>query len=167
MKISDYDPASQIRYSDLLFIILENYGGLRNVFELEEMIGENKIQGITSREDIRELVSMADPLPADYSEYFYQFKDVKNGRGILEVTFRNDTLVNVRAQMFTTGVFFRESNTRKNYDRLLEAFVNTLGKPESFFEGKGLWSKGGTVIKTDVSMLQKYISCYLVHEEYY
>ena len=122
-----YDPPEKIEY---VFLLTQVFRAFRAVTSHEMFLAQLGPQKLTDVTDLPEFQEMktADPLPPDFSERLYQFREPSLRRGVVEAAIGYGQLVNVRAQLFFSG--WRAKGKAKRYygETLAPTFRELLGR---------------------------------------
>jgi len=106
--MENYDPEIAISYLDIITGFLKNFKVFHSHSDISKLFGEGCITDITDVPEIKaqeELMNLISPLSDGYKQKIFQFKTQERYRGIFDVTFHGNKLVNFRGQLFFTGWF--------------------------------------------------------------
>ena len=160
-------PEVPLDYIALLNKSFENYRRVTSHEDFEMMIGRGKILNVSHFPQYV-VMSSLDPLPPEFKERIYHFRDETGGNGVMDATFEGTSLVNIRAQLFFEGFAAKRKAKKYLYNPLLPAFRLLFGLPNEddpngiifTFRSKGI--KGtATYLRGTLS-----VSFYLVDEKY-
>ncbi|MBN1255399.1 MAG: hypothetical protein JXA50_09020 [Deltaproteobacteria bacterium] len=102
MQIQNGLPDEALDYLSLLIKLYQNYREIRSHEEYITMIGRDKIKDVSNYPQYI-MMEAADPLPPGFERRVYHFKDKSHGGGVMDTVFKENALVNIRAQLFLGG----------------------------------------------------------------
>jgi len=153
---------------DYLSLLAESYDRYRDIESHEEylsMIGDDKLLDVSQFPQYLMLES-SDPLPPGFERRMYHFKERTYGGGVMDVVFKDNSLANIRAQLFFRGVFAKRKAKKYLCNILLPAFKSMFGEPYDsnpdnyYFRSSGIIGTACYVPETPS------VSSYLIDEEY-
>ena len=102
MGIEKYDPKSTLSYIAMISQLFEDYMMFKSPSDIITRFGNDYVIDVTDTPE-REPLKSISPLPEDFQERAFQFKESAKRRGIIEAAFHNNRLVNLRATMYFHG----------------------------------------------------------------
>lgn len=126
MSIEKYDPKSTLSYLAIIPQIIQDYTMFKSPSDILTRFGNDYVIDVTDTPE-REPLKSIQPLPEDFLERAFQFKESKKRRGIIEAAFHKNRLVNLRATMYFYGWFPRTAAGRFFLRELLPMFNNMIG----------------------------------------
>lgn len=152
MGIEKYDPKLPLSYLAMVSEFLHHYAEFQSPSDIVKRFGVDYVTDVTDTPE-RESLKAIGPLPEDFHERAFQFRESGKRRGIMETAFHKDRLVNLRATMYFYAWFPRTAALKFFLRELLpmvNSIIGTQGTLEDFPKlkhGRILWSdfKGLTV----------------------
>jgi len=118
----------------------------------------------------REALKSMEPLPEDFQESAFQFKEHAKRRGIVEATFHQNKLVNLRVQLFFYGWFPRRAALKFVTREVLPIITSIIGSTGSIEEHPYpafVWSEyNGLYVRTGLNTEYAYVSTWLTDTAY-
>jgi len=111
-------------------------------------------------------MELAAPLPLDFDRHVYSFRDSKVRRGVFDVVFHGDQLVNFRAQLFFTGRLSRSKAQKYLKRELVPLLDEILGTPIETSAGLWIYRCNGLVIVARQVCGTDSISTYITDQAY-
>ena len=116
---------------DYLSLIRKSYNGYHDIKSHDDyvsIIGKEKILDVSQYPQYL-LMEAATPLPPGFESRMYHLKEKSIGHGIMDVVFKGNSLVNIRAQLFFRGFFSKRSAKKYLRNKMLPAFKSMFGEP--------------------------------------
>lgn len=139
-----YDPKLPLSYLVIISEFLHHYGEFHSPLDIVKRFGVENVIDVT---DMPELEIMKDtyPLPDDFNERLFQFKESKKHRGIIEVAFHQNKLVNTRATMYDHGWFAGRAMLKLLFRELypkVSGIIGSEGARDDFLYEGSNWNRG-------------------------
>lgn len=165
MNLKDYDPLGSLSYIDLL---KSSFTIFREVNSFEDFLNRIGTQNLTDVTELPQfkLMEDADTLPPGFLQRVYHFRDPDLGRGVMDLAFYKDNLVNTRSQLFFKGWFSKGKARKYLWKALIPSFQAMFGEPVD----KG--TDCCTFISSGLQCVTRYVpgtpsvSAYLTDERY-
>lgn len=126
MAIEQYDPNSRLSYLDVISRFIQEYTMFKGPSDVLTRFGNDYVTDVTDtpgRAPLKEI----HPLPGDFQERAFQFKESTKRRGMIEAAFHKNRLVNIRVTMYFYGWFPRTTAGRFFLRELLPMFDSMIG----------------------------------------
>ena len=128
MNDHPHDPPKALSYEQLVTSLFGLFSNASSHDEVEAKIGPDKLTDISANPQFA-LLNAMHSLPDGHVQRAYQFKDVELGRGVLEVVFEQDAIVNVKAQLYLEGWLAKRKAKMYFREHLAPLCKGLLGQP--------------------------------------
>ena len=128
MNDQSHDPPKSLSYEKLVTSLFMLFSGASSHDEVVAKIGPDKLTDISMQPQFLALNAIS-PLPPGHVQRSYQFKDMELGRGILEVVFEGNAIVNVKAQLLLEGWLAKRKAKTYFREHLAGLCKSQLGQP--------------------------------------
>jgi len=165
MDPKDYDPPGSLSFLELINSSFNFFREANSFEDFVHRIGPQNLADVTELPEFK-LMEVADPLPPGFLQRVYQFLDPNLGRGVIDIAFHNDELVNLRSQLFFKGWFAKKKARKYLRNVLIPSYQEMFGEPAE----KG--TDYSTFISSGLQGVARYVpgtislSAYLTDERY-
>lgn len=169
MNINQYDPISYLSYLAIISDFLRRHTDFKSTSDIINCFGLDYVTDVTDTPE-REAMKSIQPLPEDFHESAFQFKESAKRRGIMEATFHKTKLANLRVQLFFYGWFPRRAALKFLTQEVLPTIANIIGSAGSIEEHPYpgfFWSDfNGLYVRTGLNTKYAYVSTWLTDTAY-
>jgi len=169
MSIEQYDPKTPLSYLAIISDFLRQHADFKRTSDIINHFGVDCVTDVTDAPE-REALKSIQPLPEDFHERAFQCKESVKRRGIIEATFHQTKLVNLRVQLFFRGWFPRRAALKFVTREVLPTISGIIGSPDVIEEDPYpafVWSDfHGLRVHTGFHAEYAYVSTWLTNTAY-
>jgi len=135
--LSRYDPPNPLSYITLIETAFPSFHGSDSLEAFLARLGVGTVTDIAAAAEFRATIEAPPPLPPEFQEHFFFFRDPRLGRGTFDVAFGHQELLNFRGQLFFPGTLGRFRSQRYFRTVLVPLYQRLMG-PAVQRSGKGV-----------------------------
>jgi hypothetical protein len=170
MDIEKYDPKFPLAYLIIVSDSLKQYKNFHNPLDIPKIFGVDCVTDITDAPEFESLRSIG-PLPKDFNERLFLFKESEKRRGMIEIAFHRAKFIHLRITMHFSGWFPRIDALKFFKNELHPTITGIMGstgyityEPYPAFN----WDSYHKfyVVRVGFNKEHGYVSTYLNHMDY-
>jgi len=169
MHIEQYDPKTPLSYLAIISDFLRQHADFKSTSDIINHFGAHCMTDVTDAPE-REALKSIQPLPEGFHESAFQFKESAKRRGIIEATFHQTKLVNLRVQLFFYGWFPRRAALKfltREVHPTITSIIGSAGTIEEHPYPAFVWSNfHGLYVHTGFHTEYAYVSTWLTDTAY-
>ena len=170
MAFQKHSPKSALSYLTIVSDMLRQHKHLHSPRDVTTTWGIDSLVDITDIPEFESVTSI-EPLPKEFNERLFLFKESTKRHGVIEAAFHRNKLVHLRVTMHFSGWFPRMVALKFFTKKLLPTVTNIIGSigsrvdepyPGFYWENY----QGFYIVFTGLNKERGYISTYLNHTDY-
>lgn len=102
VRMRQYDPELRLSFCELVCKVLQHYRRIETPDDISALLDRSRVTDITDLPQTKMMDALM-PLPPGFTQRTYQFRECRSRRGVFDVAFHGDRLVNFRGQLLFLG----------------------------------------------------------------